>query len=53
MIYQVYQACITLMYFVQTNIQEFPNFISPCMLLPSSICVQKGYLVIDLVDGLN
>ena len=49
--YQVYKACDTLMYFVQTNIKEFPNFISPCMPLFSSICVQKGYLVNDLVDG--
>ena len=39
------------MYFVQTNIQEFHNFISLCMPLFSSIRVQKGYLVNNLVDG--
>ena len=29
----------------------FPIIISPCMPLYSLTCVQKSYMVIDLVDG--
>ena len=45
------QCYVKLIFCTDQHSRSFPIVISLCMPLHSITCVQKGYLVIDLVDG--